>query len=311
MVREGKMVLAYSQRWKYWEYTSRLWPYLSSEVTRSVADGPSMEAARERLSRRGITLNIKVIRRIGESFAAIGLKIRDAWLKEDDPHNTPLVPKTESFRGKRVLISTDGGRIRIRKNKRGKISKKKKRHGYSTNWREPKLIMIRTIDDNGKVDRETHPIFDGTIGNPDGIFKLLNAHLVARDIQHASEIVCVGDGAKWIWFLMIHLFKIIKIDSSKVTFVLDFYHTVEHLSTVADGRRGWNKWKRRKWLKQMRRELKRGGVDRVIDELKQLARGRNAKAVKREIGYFEDNKERMRYDIVNGAKFENDLKPFE
>ena len=277
-------------------------PALAGEVARSVADGPSMETAQERLSHWGISLDIKVIRRISEAFANTGLAIRDAWLKEDDPHNTPLITETESFRGKRVLISTDGGRIRIRKNKRGRIAKGKKRHGYNTNWREPKLITIRTIDDEGKVIRGDNPIIDGTIGGPDDIFGLLRANLVARDIQHASEIICAGDGALWIWDRMIGLLNDLKVDASKVNFVLDFYHAVEHLSTVADGKRGWSKWKRKKWLKRMRKKLKHGGVDEIIDELKELVRGRNAKAVKREMNYFKENRERMRYDIIRNKK---------
>lgn len=277
-------------------------PLLASEISRSVSEGPSMKAAKERLSRWGLSLNIKTIRRISEAFAKTGLAIRDAWLKEDDPHDTPLILETESFKGKRVLISTDGGRIRIRKNKRGKISKGNKRHGYNTNWREPKLLTIRTIDEDGKIIREDNPIMDGTIGGPDDIFELLHAHLVARDIQHASEIICAGDGAPWIWNRMEKLLDNLNIDTSKVSFVLDFYHAVEHLSTIADGRRGWSKSKRKKWLKQMRKRLKHGGIDGMIDEIKDLARGRNAKAVKRELGYFSENRERMRYDVIKNKK---------
>lgn len=204
--------------------------------------------------------------------------------------------------GKRVLISTDGGRIRIRENKRGIIAKENKRHGYNTNWREPKLITIRTIDENGKVIRGDNPVIDGTIGGPDEIFELLHAHLVAREIQHASEIICVGDGALWIWERMNDLFDELKVDASKVNFVLDFYHAVEHLSTIADGKRGWNKRKRKKWLEEMRKRLKQGDVDEMLDELKKLARGRNAKIVNREIRYFKQNKERMRYDIIRKKK---------
>jgi hypothetical protein len=280
----------------------RATPALASEVTRSVIEGPSMEAAKERLERRCISLDIKVLRRISESFAAVGLKIRDAWLKEDDPHNTPLVPEGESLRGKRVLISMDGGRVRIRKNKRGRISKKNKRHKYNTDWQEPKLIMIRTIKDNGDLDQEFKAIIDGTIDKKDAIYQLLNAHLLARDIQYASHIHCTGDGAPWIWNILIRLFDELGIDLSKITCVVDFYHAVEHLAAVADGRRGWKKRKRRKWMKHMKTRLKQGDIDGVIDELKQLARGRNAKAVKKEMGYFEKNMERMRYDIIKKKK---------
>ena len=277
-------------------------PALAGEVARSVADGPSMETAQEHLSHRGISLDIKVIRRISEAFAEISLSLRNAWLKEDDPHNTPLISETESLRGKRVLISTDGGRIQIRKNKRGRIAKGKKRHGFTAQWREPKLITIRVIDDEGKVIRGENPIIDGTINDPDSIFRLLYAHLVTRDIQQASEIICVGDGARWIWDRMVCLVDDLGIDASKVNFVLDFYHAVEHLSTVADGKRGWKKSKRKKWLKRMRANLKQGGIDEKIDELKGLARGRNAKSVQREIGYFEENRKRMRYGVIRNKK---------
>ncbi len=272
-------------------------PALAGEVARSVADGPSMNDAKENLLRRGISLDIKTIRRISEAFANTGLAIREEWLNEDDPHNTSLITANESFKGKRVLISTDGGRIRIRDNKRGRIASDKKRHGYNTNWREPKLITIRTIDKNGRVLRQDNPILDGTIGDPDEIFKILRSHLVARDIQHASEIACVGDGALWIWDRMICLMDELKIDSSKVHFVLDFYHAVEHLSAIADGKRGWKKRKRKKWLNEMKNRLKQGDVDGILIELKDLARGRNAKVVKREMNYFVENKERMRYDV--------------
>ena len=75
-------------------------PALAGEVARSVVDGPSMETAKEKLSRRGISLDIKAIRRISEAFANTGLTIRDAWLKEDNPHNTPLIADSESFKGR-------------------------------------------------------------------------------------------------------------------------------------------------------------------------------------------------------------------
>ena len=154
-----------------------------------------MNDAKVNLQRWGISLDIKTIRRISEAFADTFLEIREEWLNGDDPKDNPLISENESFKGKRVLISTDEGRIRIRDNKRGRIVSDKKRHGYNTNWREPKLITVRTINENGEVLRQDNPILDGTIGNPDDIFKILRSHLVARDVQQASEIVCIDDGA--------------------------------------------------------------------------------------------------------------------
>ena len=272
-------------------------PALAGEVARSVADGPSMNDAKVKLQRRGISLDIKTIKRISEAFADTSLRIREEWLNRDDAHLSPLIKDKERFTGKRILISTDGGRIRIRDNKPGRIASNMKRHGYNTNWREPKLILIRTIDDNGKIIPDEETIMDGTIGDPDETFKILRAHLVARDAHQASEIVCIGDGAHWIWQRMGHLIDELDIVAPKVTFVLDFYHVVEHLASVADGKRGWTKRKRKKWLKEMRKRLKQGHLDKVLEELSDLARGRNAKVVKREMNYFKQNKQRMRYDV--------------
>ncbi|MCL2711384.1 MAG: hypothetical protein FWE95_10940 [Planctomycetaceae bacterium] len=36
---------------------------------------------------------------------------------------------------------------------------------YKTDWREPKLLCIYFLDENGNVDRTIPPILDGTMGN--------------------------------------------------------------------------------------------------------------------------------------------------
>lgn len=277
---------------------NRVTPALASEVSRKVTEGPSMDAARERLDRRGISLNIKTIKRISETFAKISIDIREKWLQTGGRCRTPLIPPNESLKGMKVLIGIDGGRTRTRKNKRGRIPKGKKMHGYDTDWREPKLITLRIIDDKGKVVQEKHPIYDGTIDNADAAFKLLEAHLRARDIALAIKIVCAGDGAPWIWNRMESMLENLGVNLSKVSYVVDFYHAFEHLVKVADGRRGWNRRERERWLKKMRAFLIQGEIEKIIEELNKLARGRNAKMVKTEIGYFEEHKERMRYDIL-------------
>ncbi len=59
------------------------------------------------LQRWGISLGIKTIRRISESFANTSLAIREEWLNGDDPSDTPLITENESFEGKRIMISAD------------------------------------------------------------------------------------------------------------------------------------------------------------------------------------------------------------
>lgn len=276
--------------------TNGVTPALAGEIAREVTEGPSMDAVRTRLTRLGMIFDIKVVQRISETFAKIGLKIREEWLKDGGKSGTLLVPEDESLKGMRVMIGIDGGRLRTRTRKRGRIKKGNKRHGFRTDWREPKLLVIRAIDGAGKVLKENLPIYDGTIGDADAIFDLLGAHLRARKIWLAQEIVCMGDGATWIWNRIGKVLDDLEVDPSKVTYGVDYYHAVEHLTAVADGRRGWTQKKRTRWLNRMKGLLMDGKIEQLIEELVKLARGRNARTVKREINYFREHMERMRYD---------------
>lgn len=283
---------------EYLRIINRTTPALRSEITREVTEGPSMESAQKRLSRRGINLNIKTIQTISERFAEAGLAIRKKWLKGDEESGKLLIPDKENLKGMKVLIGVDGGRLRTRRKKRGRIADGKKMHGFRTDWREPKMLTIRAIDDKGKVIRKVPPIYDGTIGNADSIFKLLEKHLKTRGIELASEIVCVGDGAPWIWVRMEKMLKDLGVNQETISYAVDFYHAVEHLASIGDGRKGWSQKERKRWLKKLRGMLKTGKIDEVIEKLRKLVRGRNAEKIKKEIKYFETHKERMRYDIL-------------
>jgi hypothetical protein len=91
----------------------------------------------------GFSMSIKTIRMIAKRFA---MRAR-ACFKIGD------LPIDEEFKGKRIVVSADGGRVRTRINKRGKKTKKN-RSRYKTDWREPKLILIYVVDENGEKDRK-------------------------------------------------------------------------------------------------------------------------------------------------------------
>ena len=277
-------------------------PALASEVARNMTEGPSITAARDRLARYGILLDIKVIKRISEYYARAGLSIRNAWLKSGGEASCPLVPEGETLASRRVVIGTDGGRLRTRETKLGRIANGKKRHGFKTDWREPKVLVIRTFDELGMVVRSELPVYDATLGNAGALFELLRAHLKSRHIEDALEIVCVCDGAPWIWERMRPMLIGLGVDPSKITEVLDFYHALEHITTVADGRKTWSPKKRARWLNGMRHLLSDGKLDALLSEMRKLARGRAASKVKTEIRYFEQNRDRTHYDLLAGKK---------
>ena len=125
---------------------------LASEVSKLVAMLGSLEEVESLLVERGQGLSINTIRAIAYRFAARTAVQRAGRLDWG-----------ESVAGRRVVISTDGGRLRLRTTKRGPKTAKG-RNRYRTDWREPKLLMIYVIDEQGKMDREFLAVLDGTLG---------------------------------------------------------------------------------------------------------------------------------------------------
>ena len=127
--------------------------------------------------------------------------------------------------GKRVVIAMDGGRTRTRvyeENKRGRIEK------FDTPWREPKLFVISTIDENGKINKETKPIYDGCFGD-DETFDLLKQYLENLEIEKTESVQFLGDGAPWIWNRARPMLIQLGVKKENIIEILDYYHAAEHL----------------------------------------------------------------------------------
>jgi hypothetical protein len=102
----------------------RTTPALASEVAQMAAALSSFEDAQARLQQMGIPMSIRRIANVAYHFAQ-----RARSRQEVDGMGIE-----GSLAGRRVVISTDGGRLRARKNKRGKKTKKG-RSRYHTDWR--------------------------------------------------------------------------------------------------------------------------------------------------------------------------------
>jgi hypothetical protein len=166
----------------------RTTPALASEVAQLAAALSSFEDAQARLEQLGVAMSIRRIANVAYHFAqrARSRQAVDGMGIEG------------SLAGKRVVISVDGGRLRVRKNKRGKKTKKG-RSRYSTDWREPKLLVIYVVDETGRIAQEFAPVIDGTLQGPDEVFRLLEFYLRELKVEEAKEVLFIADGAKWIW----------------------------------------------------------------------------------------------------------------
>ena len=163
-------------------------PTLASEVAQLAAALSSFEDAQARLRQMGVRMSVQRIAKVSYHFA---VRVRQQ-------QELAGMGIEGSLAGKRVVISLDGGRLRIRTNKRGKKTKKG-RNRYHTDWREPKLLVVYVVNEKGRIEREFAPVIDGTLRGPDEIFHLLGLYLAELRITEAAKILFIADGAKWIW----------------------------------------------------------------------------------------------------------------
>ncbi len=272
----------------------RATPALASEAARLVAMG-TVDDASQTLALRGVHIKRKVLTRLYRSVAQRGLAFRE-WLVA----NASRVKRVTSLAGKRVLIGTDGGRLRTRVCPNAGRRRKSGRQGFEGVWREPKVLVIHEIDASGKKVRKGVLYYDATMQDANGLFGLLASVLVALGAHEAVEWVFVGDGAEWIWNRVAALVARVGF-AGRVTEVVDFYHAAEHLHAMAAAR-NWSKSETEHWEKRMRRHLKNGDIDRLIEEAESVCKGRNAGKIRTEIEYFETHRHRMDYKRFRSLK---------
>jgi hypothetical protein len=262
-----------------------------AEVSLLAAMLGSLAEARDVLAERGVRIDIKVLRRITYRFS------ERARLTQ---HFKGL-GFGENVAGRRVIVSMDGGRIRLKEKKRGRKTAQG-RSRYKGAWREPKLFIIYVVDAEGKLERSFMPVMDANIRGPDALFKLLRSYLGQLEITEADQVLFVADGARWIWNRISALVHGLGLKPEQVYELIDFYHAVEHLGKVAGLRKSWTAKQRKCWVRKHRRLLRQGQVDKVIDAVKEICRGRNSKDIRTERNYFVRNISRMAYARIRALK---------
>src|SRR5215468_9763419 len=109
----------------------RCTPALASEVSLFAAMLGSLAEAQDVLAARGVELDTKTVRLIAYRYAA---RARLAQQIERTAF-------ADTVAGRRVVISSDGGRLRLRETKRGPQTKKGRRR-YTGAWRAPKVLIV-------------------------------------------------------------------------------------------------------------------------------------------------------------------------
>ncbi len=287
-------------------------PALQYKVARIVALSPSIEVARKELAREGVVLDKKAVRRIAEQ---LGLQLLELRRREVFLWRAGNLPAGSEFAGRRVVVQIDGGRVRLRENKKqkgkqkGKNAKHQKqrqpsrkkgvRQKFETPWREPKVLIIFEIDEQGKmIKKHCQPLIDGTLQGPDHLAELVAFHLHRLGVARAELLVFASDGARWIWDRLEWIQRQVGIDPSRVVGVLDFCHAAHHISLALESL-GLDDKARRQTYGQLRKLLKQSGWQRVVEELKGMSAGQPTDhAVWTELRYLENHGEQGHLQYV-------------
>jgi hypothetical protein len=249
-------------------------PALASEVGQLAAALSSFDDAQARLRQMGVPMSINRIAKVSYHFS-------QRARRQQEVHGMGI---DGTLAGKQVVISLDGGRIRIRRTKRGKKTKKG-RSRYHTDWREPKLLVIYVVNEKGRISQEFAPVIDGTLQGPDAVFRLLELYLSQLEITDAKKILFIADGARWIWLRVAPLLHRLGLEG-RYRQLVDFYHVIEHVNALAALRTSWRSPERKRWVSRQRSRLWRGEVKAFIAEVEKFCQGRRGQDWIRERDYL-------------------------
>jgi hypothetical protein len=276
-------------------------PALVYAVGRLTALLPSYAMAQEELAERGVPVSLKLVQGIGRYAGQAALAYRYRQLLD---YRAGKLPSADG-RGKRFGVMIDGGRTKLRRTTRkqkgqGKTKTQKRR--FRTDWREPKLIIVFEMDEEGRMKKGTKPILDGTFLGPDEIMEVLAMRLHQVGASQAEVVAFRSDGAPWIWDRLEWVIRRVGLKAKQVSLGLDWCHAVHHISLalepIVEGA------ERKRVFKKLRKWLKAGSWRKVVRELMSLtvdaedARLPKTSPVWTEIAYLERHGEAGHLDYA-------------
>ncbi len=162
-------------------------PGLAAEGSRLAAMLGALQEAQDVLANQGVELETKAVRRMAYRYAA------RARLVQQVEHTAC----EDTVAGRRVVIRSDGGRLRLRETKRGPKTPKGRRRSTGAG-REPQVLLVYVVDAEGKRDATFVPVMDATLKGPEAVFALLRTYLQRLEITQADHVLFIADGAPWI-----------------------------------------------------------------------------------------------------------------
>ena len=268
------------------------------KICHAAATGRSFEMAAEILEEQaGIKLSGKQVRVISETEGKALVEERAQEVKsfrDGKPIEGPEKPPDL------IVVVADGGRIQTRQpdeDQEGGVWKEDKVGAiYEANPRKDPEARDAEKYAGAKAQMKT---FAASLTDWDEFGWMLCVEAMKRGYAKAKEKLFISDGAQSLRTLRQDHFN-------DATFILDWYHAVEHLSDCGKAAFGENTEEYAAWYKRMKTKLWMGALDGVIRGIeKESARVGKPQAkehegsprviLHRNIGYFRDNRDGMDY----------------
>lgn len=279
--------------------SERVSPLVWSTIAEYGMVSVSFASAQQLLQTWGIRLSSRRVKRLTYRFGEIGIGLRSAAIAQ---LSSRTLTAGEALTNQRVVISVDGGRTRLRRNKPGKRRQATGRRGFHGDWREPLLLTIYAVDEQGhKINTHELPITnDGTFGHYEALLQLLEMHLVKLGIAACRSVLLIADGARWMWKHIPPLLQRLGVAPSNISQLIDFYHAVEHLQAFAQLAYD-SPSDRSRWVNKSRSLLKQGRFKALLARMNTLltaADGEQQAEMDNALAYFSLHPERFEYKRI-------------
>jgi hypothetical protein len=264
-------------------------PALARLMCRAGGQSPFEAAGADLHAYGGIKVEGRAIQRMVNRVAPSMQQVLDA---QGAPTNLPAVPI--------LYVSADGTGIPMAKKElEGRAGRQP---DGTSKTREAKLGCVFT---QHGVDEEGYPMRD-----PDSTSYIANLQTASefggdlrteafrRGMGTAQQVVFIGDGAAWVW-------EVARINFPSAIHILDFYHASEHLGELCDALYGKESEKGKAQRELWKNLFKEDSISQVIAEARLVLprSGPRRKQAKKQIAYFEKNRNRMLYATFRAAGY--------
>ena len=237
-------------------------------------------------------------------FEYAGVKVCDRQIQRLVQHVAPAIRPwldrvQEPGQAARMYVSGDGTGVPMRKEEL--VGRKGKQADGSAKTREVKLgcVFLQT-----GVDPEGHPVRQEAstsyIGSFEGAAEfglLLRQEAQRRGLAKATLVIFLGDGAAWVW-------ELARVNFPGAILILDFYHALQHLYGLAEALWGREAPEGKKRIKRWKKWLFKDKAGKIVEEANgELASALDTDKARKEIGYLQNNLERMTYGTFRQAGY--------